>query len=101
MALQVLIDLSPGEFVIFVTNLLRKMGYKAETTQLTADGGIDVWPSNDNLFSGGKIIGQCKLYSEHEMVGEPVLRELFVLVHALGVIIVVLVTTSYLSKSYV
>src|SRR5207244_11523125 len=98
MTLQDLIDLSPGEFEIFVTNLLRKMGYKAETTQLTADGGIDVWASNDNLFSGGKIIVQCKRYSEHQMVGEPVLRELFGLVHAHGVNKGVLVTTSSFTR---
>ncbi|PYV66598.1 MAG: hypothetical protein DMG96_41915 [Acidobacteria bacterium] len=101
MTLQDLIDHSPGEFEIFVTNLLRKMGYKAETTQLTADGGIDVWASNDNLFSGGKIIVQCKRYSEHQMVGEPVLRELFGLVHAHGVNKGVLVTTSSFTRGAV
>jgi Restriction endonuclease len=98
MILQNLIDLSPGEFEVFVTNLLRKMGYKAETTRLTADGGIDVWASNDNLFTGGKIIVQCKRYSENNMVGEPVLRELFGLIHAHGVNKGVLVTTSSFTR---
>jgi hypothetical protein len=101
MTLQDLIDLSPGEFEVFVTNLLRKMGYKAETTRLTADGGIDVWASNDSIFTGGKVIVQCKRYSEHQLVGEPVLRELFGLVHAHGVNKGVLVTTSSFTRGAV
>jgi hypothetical protein len=101
MTLQDIINLSPGEFEVFVTNLLRKMGYKAETTRLTADGGVDIWAANDNLFTGGKVIVQCKRYAEHQMVGEPVLRELFGLVHAHGVNKGVLVTTSSFTRGAV
>lgn len=101
MTIQDLIDLSPDGFEVFVTNLLRKMGYRAETTRPTADGGIDVWATNDNLFTGGKIIVQCKRYSENQQVGEPVLRELFGLIHAHGVNKGVLVTTSSFTRSAV
>jgi hypothetical protein len=94
MTLTDVLALSPVEFEVFVTNLLRKMGFNAETTRLCADGGVDVWASSDNLISGGKLIVQCKRYAANNCVGEPVLRELFGLVHAHGINKGVLLTTS-------
>jgi len=45
MGIEDILALSPGEFEGFVSNLLRKMGFNAETTRLCADGGVDVWAS--------------------------------------------------------
>ena len=97
-SLEDLLKMEPGQFEMFVTSLLKKLGYAAETTRLTADGGIDVWADDDRPLTGGRIIIQCKRYAVGTTVGEPVLRELFGLVHAHGVNKGVLVTTSSFTK---
>ncbi len=77
-----------------MTHLLYLLGYQAETTQLTADGGIDIWASDPRPIVGGRIIGQCKRYAATSTVGEPVVRDLFGLVHAHNVSKGVIITTS-------
>lgn len=97
-SLENLLGMEPGQFEIFVTSLLKKLGYAAETTRLTSDGGIDVWANDERPLTGGRIIVQCKRYAAGTTVGEPVVRELFGLVHAHGVNKGVLVTTSSFTK---
>jgi len=45
----VLRGLDPGKFEYFVAAVLRAMGYRAEVTQLSGDGGVDVLASHDPL----------------------------------------------------
>jgi hypothetical protein len=70
------------------------LGFQAEQTQLTADGGIDIWAVNNSPILGGRVIVQCKRYGTDASVGEPTVRELYGLVHAHGVTKGVVITTS-------
>ena len=52
----VLRQIEPGRFEHFVAALLRAMGYRADVTQLTSDGGVDVLASHDPLRLAPPII---------------------------------------------
>jgi hypothetical protein len=88
------LSMTPQEFESAMTQLLNLLGYRAETTQLTADGGIDIWASDPRPIVGGRIIVQCKRYGASSTVGEPVVRDLFGLVHAHAISKGVIITTS-------
>lgn len=63
-----------------VLTYLQTMGFEAERTEKTADGGIDIIAhSNEPLFQGKYVI-QCKNWSNP--VGEPVVRDLYGVVTA-------------------
>src|SRR6266446_4246991 len=55
--------ITPGEFERAMTGLLRSLGFQAEQTQLTADGGIDIWAVDNRPILGGRVIVQCKRYA--------------------------------------
>jgi hypothetical protein len=93
-SLENLRKMSPKEFECSMAALLRLLGFRAEETQLTRDGGVDIWATSDAPVTGGRLIVQCKRYAAGAAVGEPVIRELYGLVHAHGVNKGVLVTTS-------
>jgi hypothetical protein len=87
-------QMSPLEFEVLVKDLLQRLGWRAETTKPSHDGGIDVIAVNDEPLTGGRMIVQCKRYTG--VVGSPAVRELAgaaTHAHAKGV----LITTSYFS----
>ena len=92
--LEELLRLAPSEFEEMVTRLLILLGYRAQQTQISRDGGIDIWAEDERPFGVGRVIVQCKRYASDNAVGEPVVRELFGLVHAHGVSKGMLLTTS-------
>lgn len=92
--LTALMELSPFEFERAVTQLITSLGFRAQQTQASRDGGIDIWGEDARPFGSGCIIVQCKRYANDNLVGEPIVRELFGLVHAHGVNTGVLLTTS-------
>lgn len=92
--LQRLLQMPPTEFERTVGALLQSLGFQAELTQPTADGGVDIWAVDNTPISGARIIVQCKRYGPDTTVGEPVVRELYGLVHAHGVNKGLLITTS-------
>jgi hypothetical protein len=68
-------DLTGNEFESLVKALLIEMGFQAELTEVTGDGGIDIVALLDRPFSGGRYIFQCKRYSEGNLVGAPAIRD--------------------------
>ncbi len=80
------------QFELDVCRLLQRMGFAAEITGHSQDGGIDLVATNPNPLIGGKCVVQCKAWSAP--VGEPVLRDLFGTMHAHGANKGVLITTS-------
>lgn len=58
-----------------VLELLRKMGFDAEMTKTSGDGGIDIIAHKHDDIVGGKYIIQCKNWANP--VGEPPIRDLF------------------------
>lgn len=68
-------NLSPTEFELLCKRLVEQMGFEAETTRASGDGGVDVVAYNRQPLLSGKYIIQCKRYSGS--VGEPVIRDLY------------------------
>ena len=68
-------SLSGTEFEVVCKHLIEKMGFTAEMTKATGDGGIDIIAYNPQPLLSGKYIIQCKRYSGS--VGEPIIRDLY------------------------
>lgn len=58
-----------------VLALLKKMGFDAEMTKASGDGGIDIIAHKHDDIVGGKFIIQCKNWSKP--IGEPPIRDLY------------------------
>ncbi len=68
------------------------MGLNASVTGYSQDGGVDLVAENlDPVFSG-KYVVQCK--AQGKPVGEPIIRDLFGTMHAMGANKGILITTS-------
>jgi restriction system protein len=70
-------SLSGIEFEHFITEALRKLGFIAEMTRTTGDGGIDIEASLDRPLVGGRYLIQCKRLSGDNLVGSPTVREFY------------------------
>lgn len=68
-------SLSGAEFEVVCKQLIEKMGFHAELTKTSGDGGIDIIAYNHQPLLSGKYIIQCKRYSGS--VGEPIIRDLY------------------------
>jgi len=80
------------EFEFEVLRLLQAMGFEAEVTGYSQDGGVDLIATNPSPLAAGKCVVQCK--ARNRPVGEPVLRDLFGTMHAQGANKGILITTS-------
>ncbi len=80
------------EFEFEVRELLRLMGFDADITGYSQDGGVDIVAMNRSPLIGGRYVVQCKAWDAP--VGEPVLRDLFGTMHARGATKGILITTS-------
>jgi hypothetical protein len=80
------------EFEFEVLRLLQAMGFDAEVTGYSQDGGVDLVATNSSPLAAGKCVVQCKARSRP--VGEPVLRDLFGTMPAQGANKGILITTS-------
>lgn len=72
--------------------LLKKMGFEADVTKASGDGGIDIIAHSKEHITGGKYIIQCKDWSKP--VGEPPVRDLYGVVTAENANKGILITTS-------
>lgn len=87
-----LIGLDPLKFEELVKDLLSRLGYVAHLTKASHDGGIDIEAVNPQPIVGGKVVVQCKRYAG--LVGAPVVRDLYGVVHSEHASKGILVTTS-------
>lgn len=62
----------PAGFELFCANLFEHMGYKAEVTPPTNDGGYDILLKGEKR----KAIVECKCYSLDHKVGRPMVQKL-------------------------
>jgi HJR/Mrr/RecB family endonuclease len=69
--------LSGQEFEHVIKALLTEMGFQAELTATTGDGGIDLIAKLDKPFIGGRYLFQCKRYSDGNMVGASEVRDFY------------------------
>ena len=62
----------PSKFENFCSELFIKMGYKANVTPKTNDGGYDIVLNKDSVIS----IVECKCYAQNHSVGRPLIQKL-------------------------
>ncbi|MDW5266078.1 MULTISPECIES: restriction endonuclease [Acidobacteriaceae] len=86
--------LSGQEFEHVIKELLTVMGFQAEMTATTGDGGIDLIATLDKPFIGGRYLFQCKRYSDGNMVGASEVRDFYGAVMADRAIKGIFITTS-------
>ncbi len=90
-----ILELSGIDFERLIVVLLSRMGFRAEMTKTTGDGGIDVVAFLDRAIIGGKYLFQCKRYSSDTMMGAPTVRDFYGAVTADRAVKGVFITTSY------
>ncbi len=64
-----LMEIDPFEFELEIASLFRNLGYEAQATKPTGDGGVDVWATRQNR----RYVIQCKRYRKSIEPGQ--LRE--------------------------
>lgn len=88
----------PGaRFESLCCSLVEKMGFEAEATKASGDGGIDIVAVSHLPFVSGKYVIQCKRYAGN--VGEPVIRDLYGVVSAENANKGILMTTGGFTSS--
>jgi Holliday junction resolvasome RuvABC ATP-dependent DNA helicase subunit len=87
-------DLSGIEFEKFIMEMLNRMGFRAEMTTTTGDGGIDVIAVLDKPIIGGKYMFQCKRYSSENLIGAALIRDFYGAVSADRAVKGIFITTS-------
>jgi restriction system protein len=76
--------------------LLERMGYQARLTKASHDAGIDTEAFDPQPIRGGKIVVQCKKYSN--VVGASYVRNLYGVIQHEGATKGILITTSHFSS---
>ncbi|WP_231169547.1 restriction endonuclease [Clostridium botulinum] len=69
---RIIKKMNPREFEIFIANLFTQLGYKAEATVATCDGGKDVIATNREE----KIYIECKHWNINNSIGREILQKL-------------------------
>jgi HJR/Mrr/RecB family endonuclease len=70
-------ELSGVEFEHAIAGLLERMGFCAQTTKATGDGGIDITATLGRPITGGKYLFQCKRFASDNLVGAATVREFY------------------------
>ncbi|AZS14670.1 restriction endonuclease [Paenibacillus lutimineralis] len=84
------------EFEKLIYNLFVKLGFRAQITKASGDGGIDIIANYEGLLFKGKYLIQCKRWKGK--VGEPELRDLYGTVISENALKGILVTTSSFTR---
>lgn len=87
-------SLSGQDFEQLITALLSRMGFLAEMTKTSGDGGIDIVAAFDMPIFGGRYLFQCKRFAPDNLVGAPTVRDFFGAVTAERAVKGIFVTTS-------
>jgi len=72
-----LVKLSGQDFERLISTLLTRMGFHAEMTKTTGDGGIDIIATLDRSIIGGRYLFQCKRFAPDNLVGSPTVRDFY------------------------
>lgn len=86
--------ISGVEFEKLVVTILEKMGFRAEMTKASGDGGIDIDAVLAKPIVGGRYLFQCKRFASDNLVGAPTLRDFYGAVTAERAVKGVFITTS-------
>jgi Holliday junction resolvasome RuvABC ATP-dependent DNA helicase subunit len=86
--------LSGIDFEKLISVLLTRMGFQAEMTKTTGDGGIDIIATLDKSIVGGRYLFQCKRFAPDNLVGAPTVRDFYGAVTADRAVKGILISTS-------
>ncbi|MGC2246115.1 MAG: restriction endonuclease [Terriglobales bacterium] len=86
--------LSGIEFEKVIATLLERMGFHAQMTKASGDGGIDIEATLDKAIVGGRYLFQCKRYGLDNVVGSPLVRDFYGAVMAERAVKGIFITTS-------
>jgi len=86
--------LSGQEFERLIAVLLSRMGFQAEMTKTSGDGGIDIIAMLDKPIFGGRYLFQCKRFTPDALVGAPLVRDFYGAVRADNAMKGIFITTS-------
>jgi len=86
------LQMEPRDFEKLIGRLLVSMGLDVQVTKQTGDGGVDLLACSSEPITGGLFVVQCKRYCG--TVGEPVLRDLYGVMHHHRASKGILITTS-------
>jgi restriction system protein len=86
--------LSGIEFEKVIATLLERMGFHAQMTKASGDGGIDIEATLDKAIVGGRYLFQCKRYGTDNLVGAPLVRDFYGAVMAERAVKGIFITTS-------
>jgi restriction endonuclease Mrr len=89
-----ILSLSGRDFEQLIVGLLSRMGFKAELTAPTGDGGVDVVATLDKPITGGRYLIQCKRYGSDNTIGAPAVRDFYGAVTADRAVKGIFITTS-------
>jgi HJR/Mrr/RecB family endonuclease len=70
-------QLSGIDFEKLIASLLSKMGFVAEMTKASGDGGVDIEATLDRPIIGGRYLFQCKRFAADNLIGRPTVREFY------------------------
>jgi Holliday junction resolvasome RuvABC ATP-dependent DNA helicase subunit len=87
-------SLSGQDFEKLIEALLTRMGFQAELTRATGDGGIDIIAKLDKPIFGGLYLFQCKRFAPDNLVGAPTVRDFYGAVTADRAVKGIFITTS-------
>lgn len=94
-------NLEPCEFEELVADVFRRMGFNADVTQKTHDGGKDIVATFEMDGVLYTTYFECKRYSPDRPVGVEIVRELYAVMEMERVDKGVVVTTSRFTKGAV
>lgn len=63
------------DFERLITELMKRMGFLVEMTQLSGDGGVDIIAYSNAPIFKGKYLIQCKRWNG--VIGEPTIRDIY------------------------
>jgi len=86
--------LSGRDFEGLITAMLTRMGFRAEMTKPTGDGGIDIIATLDKPIFGGRYLFQCKRFAPDNLIGSPTVRDFYGAVTADRAVKGIFITTS-------
>ena len=91
-------NLSREDFERLITKLLFRMGFQAEMTKTTGDGGIDIVATLDKPIFGGRYLFQCKRFAPDNLISSPTVRDFYGAVTADRAVKGIFITTSTFSN---
>lgn len=89
-------NMSGRQFEELIYTIFIKMGFRANITQLTGDGGIDIEAYYDGPVFSGKYSVQCKRWKN--VVGEPIIRDFYGAVVSANSLKGIIITSSSFSR---